>query len=297
MTNRIVRLLYGPNHGSDNITSTLGSYSISLDLENDICIHMWHRMSNLVDFDLLSPGNFCQAILGVGKVIDALHFNILKQNLGTNMVLPEGNTVLDMFGSILFRATSKSSEFAEGKAAAFGILCRIFCNPQSNVPFRKTYLEQFYVSVASGLNSDSYSICTIFLNCGSLFSIGLDGALILVPHFVLLGVPKILPIIKPDFKIIPSSNADDVRMATYALIGEIISIPNRFPMAPAFDLVQGQNLAAKFDFSDDFNDDESGGLLQKLVHLFNLDSISISRRRGLEGKESDFSTIKNASVE
>lgn len=37
--------------------------------------------------------------------------------------------------------------YAQGKAEALGILCRIFCTPQRRHPFLRTYLERFYTAI------------------------------------------------------------------------------------------------------------------------------------------------------
>ena len=67
----------------------------------------------------------------------------LKENV------PDGNTILDMFGNLLFEsALSLQPEADDARAEAFATLCRIFQSVQHHNKFKKEYLAKFYYCIS-----------------------------------------------------------------------------------------------------------------------------------------------------
>jgi hypothetical protein len=216
------------------------------------------------DLSRLSPSNLMLAIQGIGKVVGSFHAATRKTTTlqDPNSGIPDGNTILNMFGAWLFD-TTKMKGYNLARAEAFGILCRIFCAPQRRTRFLQSYLERFYQAIGDGLNSDSYTVTTIILNSANLFSLELEGVRILMPHFV-CGVRKVLPVLQPGFKIFPGVTLDNLRTSAYKIIGGVISIPNRFPEA---DVREFDENLLKIDFDID-NNAPNNGLLPSLVCQF-----------------------------
>ncbi|KAJ3222057.1 hypothetical protein HK099_002758 [Clydaea vesicula] len=259
LTNRVIRLIYGNTQGCDDVFINSNNYSVHLNLPDT------HSL------DELSPGNFLHAVLGVGKVVEAFHSiessfsnqKLTESEKSSAATIPDGNTILHMFGAWLFDATTKSNEFEQGIAEAYGILCRIFCHQQRRAPFQKTYLERFYTAISEGLKGNSYSVTTIFINCSSIFSVGLEGVRILMPNFVFVGLRRVLPNLQQGFRVFPSVTLDDLRKSAYCIIGQLISIPNRYPSITAKDL-EGGNYDATIDTESENVDH---GLLPKLIRI------------------------------
>src|SRR5690606_38466185 len=74
LTQRSIRLLYGPKEGSENVNISVNGYNIGLDLPTDFVFYSWHRIVYLISnpCHLTSP-NFTVAINGIGKIIEAYH--------------------------------------------------------------------------------------------------------------------------------------------------------------------------------------------------------------------------------
>jgi hypothetical protein len=213
------------------------------------------------DLTRLTPSNLLLAIQGIGKVVGSFHAVTRRPSTiqDPQSGIPDGNTILHMFGAWLF-GTTKMKGYALAKAEAFGILCRIFCAPQRGTRFKQAYLEAFYGAVSEGLKGDSYSVTTIILNSPYLFSLELEGVRILMPHFV-CGVRKVLPVLQSKFVIYPSVTLDALRLSAYKIIGGVMSIPNRFPEA---DVRTFDKIHLKLDFNVD-SDAPDNGLLPALV--------------------------------
>lgn len=67
------------------------------------------------------------------------------------------------------------------------------------------------------------------MNCGALFQSDLEGVRALLPDFLFIGLKRVLPNIQPGFQLFPSVAVDDLRKSAYKILGQVISIPNRFP--------------------------------------------------------------------
>ncbi|CAG8555493.1 1092_t:CDS:10, partial [Cetraspora pellucida] len=295
LTQRVVRLLYGPKEGADMVNVSVGGYNVGLDLPTDFVYYAWHRMVYLINNPCTLPSsNFSSAISGIGKVIEA--FQIIgqptihkssQQDLQQDsfFAIPDGNTILRMFGPWLFQACMMSRPDAGtqlGRAAAFGILCRIFCLPQKREKFLHNYVTQFYFALIEGLRVDS-CLPTILISTTSLFATELEGVRMMVPDFV-VGIKMILPKLAPGFKIdVP---LEDLRLAAIRVASTIMCLPNHFEKVP-----MRENWSIGLHQNGDrlvSNDDEI--MVNELMRvLYSEDESDISKK---ENKPEPFTALK-----
>ncbi|CAG8471515.1 1328_t:CDS:2 [Acaulospora colombiana] len=236
LTQRVVRLLYGPKEGEEMVNISVGGYNVGLDLPNEFVYFAWHRMIYLIDNPcLLPPANFSLAIMGIGRVIDAFQSigqaNIQKsaQNEieSSFVIIPDGNTILHMFGPWLFQACTMNRNdpgYQIGRAESFGILCRIFCLPQRREKFSRDYITQFYFTLTEGLRTDS-CLPIILMHTSNLFATDLEGVRMMVPDFV-VGIKMVLPKLASGFK--TDYPLEDLRLAAIRVASTIMCLPNHF---------------------------------------------------------------------
>ncbi|CAG8478444.1 10073_t:CDS:10 [Diversispora eburnea] len=237
LTQRVVRLLYGPKEGADMVNISVGGYNVGLDLPTDFVYFAWHRMIYLINNPCSLPStNFSFAILGIGRIIDSFQtigqINHIQKSAQKDIesslaIIPDGNTILHMFGTWLFQAcTLKRNDigYQLGRAEAFGILCRIFCLPQRREKFSRKYITQFYFALMEGLRTDS-CLSIILMNTSNLFAIDLEGIRMMVPDFV-VGIKMILPKLAPGFK--TDLPIEELRLAAIKVASTIMCLPNHF---------------------------------------------------------------------
>ncbi|CAO3613291.1 unnamed protein product [Cunninghamella blakesleeana] len=263
LTNRVINILYAQDEGTSTVLLTAGTNSIKLDLPHDIVKYAWHRILYLIPNPVqLSSSNFVLAMNGIGKIIDVLNTVGLHNSTGdqvsskvnttsylnihnatndksftstidaiwTEIEPPDGNTILNMFGTMLFDSVALSREVADierqiGCAEAFKILCKLFCRPQRRNPFLRTYLERFYAALSLGLKSD-ICLSTILVNGTELFVTDLEGIRMLVPDFI-AAAKLIIPKLKIDTKS-TQVPVDVLRLSTLKIISTIMCLPNHY---------------------------------------------------------------------
>ncbi|KAF0561745.1 rap/ran GTPase-activating protein [Gigaspora margarita] len=225
------------------VNVSVGGYNVGLDLPTDFVYFAWHRMVYLINNPCtLLSSNFSLAISGIGKIIEAFQLiglqNIFKsshqdffQDTGSFFSIPDGNTLLNMFGPWLFQACMMNRPdpgTQNGRAVAFGVLCRIFCLPQKREKFLRNYVTQFYLALIEGLRIDT-CLPTILMSTTSLFATELEGVRMMVPDFV-VGIRMVLPKLAPGFKIdVP---LEDLRLAAIRVASTIMCLPNHFEKVP-----------------------------------------------------------------
>ncbi|KAI8985276.1 hypothetical protein BDB01DRAFT_789543 [Pilobolus umbonatus] len=220
LTKRVQTQVYGNIEGNDTLNLCVNGLNIRLDLPSDFIQYAWHRMIYLIPHPLqLPPHNFTIAMLSIGQFVDAF--------LDTEMECPNGNTLLHMFGSYLFDAAireNKDPESEKGSAESIATLCKIFCQPQKNQPFLRSYLEKFYAALTIGLKSDA-CLPTILCSCSQLFTSSLDGVFMLVPQFI-VAIKRVLPKMKIEGKL--SMPSDNLRLAAIKVLSTVLCLPNHF---------------------------------------------------------------------
>ncbi|CAG8845014.1 18820_t:CDS:2, partial [Gigaspora margarita] len=169
-------------------------------------------------------------LIGLQNIFKSSHQDFF-QDTGSFFSIPDGNTLLNMFGPWLFQACMMNRPdpgTQNGRAVAFGVLCRIFCLPQKREKFLRNYVTQFYLALIEGLRIDT-CLPTILMSTTSLFATELEGVRMMVPDFV-VGIRMVLPKLAPGFKIdVP---LEDLRLAAIRVASTIMCLPNHFEKVP-----------------------------------------------------------------
>ncbi|RCI01761.1 hypothetical protein CU098_005512 [Rhizopus stolonifer] len=224
ITKRIQHLVYGDQENAEGVF--VSGPNVKLDLPNEFTYYAWHRIIYLIPHPLQLPShNFTLAMLGIGNLVDTLNSAIETTD---TMASPDGNTLLNMFGTYLFDAASKSNqadtEAQRGCAESLATLCRIFCKPQRRQPFLRTYIERFYAALMTGLKSEA-CLPTILLSCTELFATDLEGVRMLVPDFI-SAIKMVLPKLTFEYK--TNVSVDNLRLAAIKVLSTIMCLPNHF---------------------------------------------------------------------
>lgn len=225
LTKRIQQQVYNDtNKGTDGVYVNNNGLTINLDLPTDFVQYAWHRVMYLIPHPLQLPANnFTLTMLGIGHLVNTL-------NHTDNADQPDGNTLLHLFGTFLFDATTicqkhtHNVETQRGCAESFATLCNIFTTPQSRQPFLRTYIERFYAALGFGLASDA-CLPTILLSCTELFASDLEGLRMLVPKFI-SAIKRVLPKLRFERK--TNASLDNLRLAAIKILGTIMCLPNHY---------------------------------------------------------------------
>lgn len=233
LTQRVTKILYG--QGTKAVVYTVHSNLVTLELSDEYTVYAWHQILHVLGSpQRFSPQVFYRAVLGMEKLVQVFH-SIGQTSTETSQdavdhYFPSGNTILHVFGWWLFEAAAQSPpEYSEGRAQAFGILCRIFSMPQRREHFLANYLHQFYAVLIKGLQGDLLSLVFIVVNCEDIFSLGLPGVRILVGPFV-AALRRLIP--EPEASLRVSLNTDDLRRACYKLLCTFSSSCELFHSTP-----------------------------------------------------------------
>ncbi|CAO3593387.1 unnamed protein product [Absidia cylindrospora] len=262
LTNRMIHILYGQNEGTDSVHLFATNNGIKLNIPHDNVKYSWHRILYLLPETVqLSPPNFVMAMIGIGHIVDALNsvglrpspaststtmtINAIhnKTNTSSNDISPpsavdatwtsteppDGNTILNMFGSMLFDACALATDIEDaerqsGCAEAIGTLCKVFCRPQRRNGFLRTYLERFYAALSLCIKSDA-CLPTVLLYGTELFATDLQGVRMLVSDFI-AAAKMVVPKLKIDVK--PHVPVDTLRLAALKIVGAVMCLPNHY---------------------------------------------------------------------
>ena len=224
LNGRLLRLMYGPAHGTDAVNIRMDGEQYVLNLEDKYVFYAWHRVLTLLDDlnHIQNPGNFFQAFQGVEALV--AEFLAVDKNLPPNCIAPDGNTILHIFGKWLFEAIQLSrSGFDEGTALAIKILSNIFTtNP--NTRFLNVYLASYYRSLQEVLIRDGRTLISAILYSQELFSRLRHGSRILVQYFIY----AITRIVVGNLAAEPYFVSKGVRAACISIIGQIFCLPKYF---------------------------------------------------------------------
>jgi hypothetical protein len=226
LTQRVTKILYG--QGTSAVVYTVHSNLVTLDLSDQYAVYAWHQVLHIIGSpNGMNPQVFFRSVLGMEKLVQVFHSIGNTDNAGAlQRCFPDGNTILHLFGSWLFEAVNRDAlDCAEGRAQAFGVLCRVFSHPQRRNPFLATYLHQFYAAVIEGLKGDLLSLVFIVVNCEDIFALQIPGVRILVAPFV-KSLRRIIPKLEKPLRV--SLNLDDLRRACYKLLCTIFGFCDHF---------------------------------------------------------------------
>lgn len=96
------------------------------------------------------------------------------------------------FAPWIFQAADTSSDFSDGRAIAYGCMCRMMCR-RHDQPIPEDVFPHFYRLLVKGLCSDDLKInYAIIMNSVGIFTLGLPGSYIIVPTYVAAIDKKVL---------------------------------------------------------------------------------------------------------
>jgi len=221
LTQRMLRFMYGPGHGSESVVIKIDKEQTILNLKEEYIMYAWQRVLRLLqDLNTIpTPSNFLAAFTGVDTLVS--EFLNVKENLPSNVLPPNGNTVLHIFGKWLFEAIQLNRRgFEEGTSLAIKTLSGVFTDRQ-NCVFLNTYLASYYRCLQEILLSDGRPLVALILNTQNLLTQGMNGSRVLVQHYIY----AIFRIINSDKKHL---RADNVRRASLQILSLLICYPKFF---------------------------------------------------------------------
>jgi len=224
LTGRLLRLMYGPGHGTDAVTVRLDSEQYVLNLEDNYVFYAWHRILTILDDlnNIQNPNNFLQAFQGVESLVG--EFMAVQKKLPPNVIPPDGNTILHVFGKWLFEAIQLSRQgFDEGTALAIKVVSNIF-NSKRETKFVNTYLASYYRSLQEVLIRDGKTLIAAILYSRDIFSRQMEGSRILVQYYIY----AITRIVVGNLSSEPFFVSKGVRSACCTILGQIFCLPKYF---------------------------------------------------------------------
>ena len=186
INNRMLRLLYGPNQGTDSVLfKQVNGETIPLQIHTREMPNTWYRILHLLghfEGSISNSENYLEAISGIEKV--ARSFIDLQKNQLT-CKLPDGNSILNICGGWLLEAINHyQSGFNKGKEVALDVLCSLI-DSRPQCKFNPNYLAFFYKGIEKALNTRHVSIVSVILTkCSRFFQSDIEGSNILIPAFV-----------------------------------------------------------------------------------------------------------------
>jgi hypothetical protein len=191
---RVLRLLYGPGHGTDSIIFRRSNGElIDINLDDRYIFTAWYRMLHLLGMfegSVANADNYFEAIKGIGKLarsyIRLVPTNILKGTMQGGIVPPSGDTILHICGGWLFEAINHYQKgFDRGKEEALMTLCSLFASRPAH-QFHPNYLAHFYRGIEKALGTQNTNLLGVILrDSTSFFQNNFQGAHVLIPAYVI----------------------------------------------------------------------------------------------------------------
>ena len=187
INNRLLRLLFGPNQGTDSILfKQVNGEAISIQIDQYEVSNTWYRMLHLLgpfEGTISKAENYYEAISGIGKI--ARTFIDLQKESLSSKTLPDGNSIFNICGGWLLEAINHyQNGFDKGKEVALDVLCSLISSrPQCK--FDPNYLAYFYKGIEKALNTRHTSFISVILSKSChFFQSEVEGSKILIPAFV-----------------------------------------------------------------------------------------------------------------
>ncbi|KAI9308600.1 hypothetical protein BJ944DRAFT_236837 [Cunninghamella echinulata] len=275
---RILYLLQNPAQlSSSNFVLAMKGVGKVIDVLNTVGLH-----HSIGDHAVSVPKTTTTSYLNIHNAVNNSNSSSNSNNDGsinstidamwTDVEPPDGNTILNMFGTMIFDSVALTTAIDDidrqiGCAESFKILCKIFCRPQRRNPFLRTYLERFYAALSLGLKSD-ICLSTILVNGTELFVTDLEGIRMLVPDFIAAS-KMIIPKLKIDVKA-SQVPVDVLRLSTLKIIATIMCLPNHYENVT---LKEGWEWDMQCSPENTTTLDDQDQLVSKLIRLLYEDQI------------------------
>mmetsp|Transcript_21996 Transcript_21996/g.32691 ORF Transcript_21996/g.32691 Transcript_21996/m.32691 type:complete len:1192 (-) Transcript_21996:26-3601(-) len=224
LSERSLAILYGASGGTDSVIMGRGSKRQNLKLEDDYVFYAWHRMLHVIGSinSIQHPNIFLTAVTGVNHVVG----KYIGVQAVKNLLPPNGNTILHIFGEWLFEAVQRNRpSFEEGTALALKILSCIFIERVRTTIFLPIYLARFYHCLQSVLLKDGRVLMSALLNTTNLFSRQFEGSQVLYP-FYLYAISRIFSKKINNFT---PHQPQTIHQACLQTLSTIVCVPNQFP--------------------------------------------------------------------
>jgi len=233
ITNRVIRLLYGPNEGTEElIISEYDDSKTTYTMGKEFIYYSWYRMLHLLgDLESIQlPNNYLEAMRGVSTITDCFLAIGTKPSSSPTLAAkpPDGNTILHVVGPFLFESVNSSDQIQSldrGRAIAFIALSRIFSVKNRSTEFDPLYLSCFYRAMEHGLKRNNYMMAVILNNSLTLFQCEFKGIRMLVPSFF-AAIQQVLMPSKALEGI--SSKIQVLRTSCIRILSSFICLPHYF---------------------------------------------------------------------
>eukprot|EP00761_Pharyngomonas_kirbyi_P013586 gb/GECH01013615.1/.p1 GENE.gb/GECH01013615.1/~~gb/GECH01013615.1/.p1 ORF type:complete len:1163 (+),score=259.89 gb/GECH01013615.1/:1-3489(+) len=247
LTNRVIRLLYGPTEGTQVVRINWKGLDKSEETRNELVsrdatelkfpdeyvFFAWEFMLRIVGNPnkLLDPETHAESFKGLAQIartIGSVGSTVVSVPKGQERpkipYATDGETILNMLGPWFFEAVNSSSNsaFNEGRAVAFSALCKIFCRRGGN-PISRENLSRFYRALMSGLQEDDMTVLRhILMDSSRIFVYELEGSHILMSSYLKV-LKKLLTV-----ESLSNPYPDNLRSACITILSSLMCIPNNF---------------------------------------------------------------------
>lgn len=227
LTKRVFAILYGPSEGTDTVIMKIDESAQNLVLEDTYVLYAWHKMLNIIgnpNVTVNHPAIFLAFMNGVEMLVN-LYVKLGHTNKLPQLLAPNGNTILHIFGEWMFDAVHKDrSGFDEGTALAMKILCNLITS-KNKTNWETTYIARFYSCLNQSLAKDGRVLLAAITSSTSIFNHELPGLRTLVPSFASAIHRVISRKIKNVDNVMP---AEHVRRSSLIILSTILCLPNHF---------------------------------------------------------------------
>ncbi|KAJ3038843.1 Ral GTPase-activating protein subunit alpha-2 [Rhizophlyctis rosea] len=184
-------------------------------------LYVWkHMLCVIGDFNNIQvPANHAEAISCLVSIWDTLEkIRTMQPYEGVKM------PPLFDFATWIFEAADMPPEYADGRAHAYGCMCRMMCR-RHDQSFSPDLYSHFYRILIKGLLSDDLKVTTaIFNNSTKLFTLCLPGSHILIPSFIKAIKRQFVDNYQKANQAIPEA----VRQNAITILLSLISIGNHY---------------------------------------------------------------------
>jgi hypothetical protein len=143
--------------------------------------HCWKNILCLLgNVNEIAPANHAEGIKSMVGIWETLE-KIRTLQPYEGVVMPD----LFSFASWIFQAADlPSAEYSDGKAIAYGCMCRLMCR-RHDQPIPENLLPHFYRLIIKGLLSKDLKVYyAIIMNSSNIFNLPLPGCYVLIPTFI-----------------------------------------------------------------------------------------------------------------
>mmetsp|Transcript_28187 Transcript_28187/g.70760 ORF Transcript_28187/g.70760 Transcript_28187/m.70760 type:complete len:1006 (-) Transcript_28187:79-3096(-) len=166
-----------------------------------------------------SPAIHAEAILTLCETINILlHAEMsCPYDQAIDPARPAPVNLMNVFGPWLFEACSLSDAYVQGKATAYGTLCRMVIRHHHTV-LPQSLLNHFYAILHEGLTTSTNVLVTheILKHSSNIFNTGLEGCNVLIPAY-LREIKKVL-----GSDSLAGGVPQEVRMRAITILGSLI---------------------------------------------------------------------------